>query len=181
MCISTKCKNVEAAARLLDYYWSEEGYMLNNFGIEGTSYTMVDGKPVYTDLILKNPEGLAVNEAKAPYMINFEGTMGLGSLEGLKGYYSVTPGASDAMEIWGSKGKIDHSIAKINQTIEEAELISIYHEDIVKYMKTCRDQFVLGTMDIETQWEEYIQNLEKLKLARVIELKQAALDRYLAK
>lgn len=181
MCISTKCENVEAAARLLDYYWTEEGYMLNNYGIEGTSYTMVDGKPVYTDLILRNPDGLAVNEAKAPYMINFEGSMGLGALEALKGYYSATPGASDAMEIWASEGEIDHTITRINQTLEEAELISIYQADINTYMTSCRDQFVLGTMDIETQWDEYLQKLEEFKLQRVIELKQAALDRYLEK
>ena len=179
--ITTNCENVEAAARLLDYYFTEEGYMLNNYGIEGTSYTMVDGKPVYTDLVLRNPDGLAVNEAKAPYMMNFEGGRGIQALEALKGYYSATPGAADALEIWASKGKIDHSICWINQTIEEAELISIYHADIEKYMTTCSTQFILGTMDIETQWEEYITSLEKLKLARVIELKQAAMDRYLAK
>ena len=179
--ISTNCKNVEAAARLLDYYFSEEGYMLNNYGIEGTSYTMVDGKPVYTDLVLRNPDGLAVNEAKAPYMMNFEGGRGIQALEALKGYYSSTPGAAEVMEIWASEGTIDHSICFINQTVEEAELISIYHADINKYMTTCSEQFIIGTMDIETQWEEYIASLEKLKLARVIELKQAAMDRYLAK
>ena len=181
MCISTKCENVEAAARLLDYHWTEEGHMLDNYGIEGTSYTMVDGKPAYTDLILKNPEGLAVNEARAPYMINIEGSEGIYALEAMKSYYSVTPGAAEAMEIWASAGKVDFSISMINQTVEEAELITIYQTDINKYMDTCSTQFILGTMDIETQWDEYIQNLEKFKLARVIELKQAALDRYLAK
>ena len=46
--ISTSCKNIEAAARLLDYNFSEEGHLLANFGIEGVTYEMVDGYPTYT-------------------------------------------------------------------------------------------------------------------------------------
>src|SRR5699024_5275242 len=49
--ISANSKNKELAARFLDYSYSEEGYMLNNFGIEGESYEMKDGYPTYTDTI----------------------------------------------------------------------------------------------------------------------------------
>lgn len=45
--ISSTCENVEVAARLLDYRWSEEGFMLCNFGKEGVSYDIVDGKAVF--------------------------------------------------------------------------------------------------------------------------------------
>ena len=49
--ITTQCKDVETAARFLDYGYSEEGHLLYNFGIEGESYTMADGNPKYTDFI----------------------------------------------------------------------------------------------------------------------------------
>ena len=38
-----------------------------NFGVEGESYNMVDGKPVYTDQIFNNPEGLSIAEALSMY------------------------------------------------------------------------------------------------------------------
>ena len=41
--------------------------MLYNFGIEGESYEMQDGKPVYTDLVLNNPDGLTANQALSEY------------------------------------------------------------------------------------------------------------------
>ena len=48
----------EAALYLLDWMYSEEGHMINCFGIEGESYNMVDGYPTFTDLVLHNPDGL---------------------------------------------------------------------------------------------------------------------------
>ena len=53
--ISSQCKNVKAAVWLLDWLYSEEGQICYNFGIEGESYEMKDGKPVYTDLIMNIP------------------------------------------------------------------------------------------------------------------------------
>ena len=60
-------KNVKAAVWLLDWLYSEEGQICYNFGIEGESYEMKDGKPVYTDLIMNNPDGMSVAQALAAY------------------------------------------------------------------------------------------------------------------
>ncbi len=45
--ISAKVKDKERAVKFLDYLVSEEGTKYLSLGIEGKSYTMVDGKPVY--------------------------------------------------------------------------------------------------------------------------------------
>ena len=45
--ITTSCKNIEAAARLLDYAYGEEGHLLANFGIEGVTYEMIDGPDIH--------------------------------------------------------------------------------------------------------------------------------------
>jgi putative aldouronate transport system substrate-binding protein len=45
--ITTACKDVELAAKFIDFIYSEEGSRLYNFGVEGKSYEMVDGKPQY--------------------------------------------------------------------------------------------------------------------------------------
>ena len=179
--ITTKCENVEAAARYLDYCFSEAGMMLLNYGIEGISYNMVDGRPIYTDLILKNPQGLAVNEAKAPYMDNFAGGRGVVAKFNTLGQYSSTPNALDAVDVYSSKGKIDHTIVMLSYTADETEEMNTYISEIEKYMKQCRSEFILGTMDIDTQWDEFINKLNSLGLDKVLAVKQAALDRYLAR
>ena len=42
--------------------------MLYNFGTEGVSYEMQDGKPVYTSLITNNPDGLTMAQAMSYYI-----------------------------------------------------------------------------------------------------------------
>lgn len=65
--ISTTNKNIDISLAVLDYAYSEEGNILYNFGEEGVTYNMVGGEPVFTDLILSNPDGLAATNALAPY------------------------------------------------------------------------------------------------------------------
>ncbi|NMA83462.1 MAG: extracellular solute-binding protein, partial [Epulopiscium sp.] len=63
--ITTQCKDVELAARFLDFAYSEEGHMLFNFGEEGVSYTMIDGYPTYTKDVLEHPNGWPIAQALA--------------------------------------------------------------------------------------------------------------------
>ena len=44
----------EYVLQYLDYFYGEEGHMAANFGVEGDTYEMVNGKPRYTDKILNN-------------------------------------------------------------------------------------------------------------------------------
>jgi len=55
--ITTACKNTEIAAKWINYLLSPDGQFLTNYGIEGKTYIMAEGKPQFTDLILKSPEG----------------------------------------------------------------------------------------------------------------------------
>ena len=70
--ITQDCENVEAAVKLLDYAYSEEGNMLFNYGTEGISYEMVDGVAMETELITNHPEGWSAKEAgPVGHMCNF--------------------------------------------------------------------------------------------------------------
>lgn len=43
----------------LDYWFSEDGILLYNFGLEGTDYELDDdGTPKFTDAVLNNEFGL---------------------------------------------------------------------------------------------------------------------------
>ena len=74
------CEDIELAMRVLDYAYSEEGYMYYNFGTEGETYTLdEEGKPVYTDLIMKDPDG--INNALDKYIGTQWGTAGIKQLK----------------------------------------------------------------------------------------------------
>ncbi|MDF2959554.1 MAG: extracellular solute-binding protein, partial [Paenibacillus sp.] len=56
--ITRNNKHPEAAIRWVDYFFSEEGSIFFQYGIEGQTYTMKDGKPVLNDSILNDSRGL---------------------------------------------------------------------------------------------------------------------------
>lgn len=73
--ITSSCENVEAAVQFLNYAYTEEGNTLMNFGIEGKSFEMADGKPLYLDSMIHAENGFtqaiaqyAFNPAWGPYM-----------------------------------------------------------------------------------------------------------------
>ncbi|MDC7236998.1 MAG: extracellular solute-binding protein [Sphaerochaetaceae bacterium] len=45
-----------ATIKMMDFLFSPEGSRLVNFGVEGDTYTMENGQPVYTSKITNNPE-----------------------------------------------------------------------------------------------------------------------------
>jgi putative aldouronate transport system substrate-binding protein len=50
--ISSKVKDPKALVRLFDWLYSEEGMRVSNFGVEGESYTLVNGKPTPVQSLL---------------------------------------------------------------------------------------------------------------------------------
>jgi putative aldouronate transport system substrate-binding protein len=61
--VSSTCKDKPAAVRWGDYLFTEDGIRMINFGREGLTYTMKDGKPTFTELITNNPDGLPMIKA----------------------------------------------------------------------------------------------------------------------
>ena len=52
--ITTGCKNTDATVKLLDWANSAEGVRYYSYGTEEVSYTMVNGNPAYTALIIES-------------------------------------------------------------------------------------------------------------------------------
>lgn len=54
--ISNNCECPELAAQFIDYLYTDEGAVLTNYGVEGVSHEIVDGKPQFTDVITNSAE-----------------------------------------------------------------------------------------------------------------------------
>lgn len=55
--ITTACQNVVPLIRFFDFLYSDEGIMLQNFGIENDTYVLENQRPVYTSKITAYPKG----------------------------------------------------------------------------------------------------------------------------
>jgi putative aldouronate transport system substrate-binding protein len=175
-CITPNSKNVEIAAKWLDYGYSEEGNLLNNFGIEGVSYKMENGSPVMTDEVIKNPKGLSIGQAWAQYAR----ATGNGPFVQRKEYseqYNPLPAQKAAMKVWTQTNAAKHKLPSITPTPEESSQYSKIISDVNTAMTEFSLKVVMGTESINN-YDKFIDQLKKIGIEKAISIQQAALDRY---
>ncbi len=165
----------ELSAQLLDYYYSEDGRILLNLGIEGTTFTMVDGKPQYTEMITANEDGLSIDRAAAKYMP-------VGTAARLyqdQRYWDQMmkyDNQRSAMAIL-AQASTEKTLPPITPTPEEATTLSSIQNEIDTYVNEMFARFIMGQDDI-SEFDNYISTLESLNLAEALDINQKALERY---
>ena len=184
--ISTSCKNIEQVAKFLDYSYSEEGRLFDNFGIEGDTYVMVDGYPKYTDKIVPvsedglTSEGYTISQALSMYTRTYATGGYIQDPRYLEQYYSL-PELSEAINLWAETDYGKYIYPPASTTSEEASELATIMNNINTFVDEMENKFITGLVDIGSEWEAYQAQLEKFGMSRAIEIKQAAYDRYMAK
>lgn len=176
--ISSQCKNVEAAVWLLDWLYSEEGQICYNFGIEGESYEMVDGKPVYTDVIMNNPDGWSQAQALAAYTRTSTSGAGIQSEDYIEQYYAQD-NQKKALELSMKTDMGEHMFPPTSVSEENQDRYS----EIMSQVKTLSDEmeasFICGTTPM-SEWDSYQQKLKDAGIEEAIQMMQEAYDTYMA-
>ena len=178
--MTSQCKNKEAAVKFMNYGYTEEGYMLMNFGIEGESYTMIDGYPTYTDLITKNPNGWSMQQALAQYTLSWNA----GPFVQDKRYmeqYAERPQQKAAQEFWAQTDAAKYTVPSLSIAEKDQAEYSKLWADINTFVSEMMIQYITGTADLAKFETEYLGQLEKMGIKRVIELRQEALDAFNAR
>lgn len=173
--ISAKTKNIEQAIRFLDYGYSKAGMDIYNFGIKDVSYKMVDGKPVYTDLITKNPDKLGLAQAMSIYMRTYSGAF-VQVKEYIDNYYQL-PAQKEAIKAWVDTDAAKNMIPYVTALPEEASELSKMENEISTYVDEMFLKFVMGQEPI-SNFDKYVSQIQKMGVDKVIKIKQSALERY---
>lgn len=174
--ISANCEDPVAAIKLMDWFFTEEGNRAANFGIEGETYTMVDGKPQFTQEVLDTG---AVNiylrenygaQLNVGYVSVYDYERQWTNEAGIEAYEMY----EDA-DIW-----FNTWTPPLNFTMEELEV----YNRVISPLNTYQDEkitaFITGKEDISTGWDAYVEQCKKLGADELVEITQAAYDRYLA-
>ncbi len=179
--ISTQCSDPKLAIQYMDYLFSDEGHMLANYGVEGETYTMENGEPQFTDLILNNPQGFDWQLCQSLYI-----NPGFPCLTDLSVQeMTYTDAQKAAVPTWvGAFDSADETMPNTNwlsYTTEESQHKSDLQNDIETYQTEMRLKFITGQLDIDAEWDNYCAALEGMGIHTMEEITQAAVDRYLAK
>lgn len=173
--ITTSCKDVALAARLLDYAYSDAGHLLFNFGEEGSSYVMENGQPQFTDEVLNNPE-LSVTHAMSGYIrANYNGPF-VQDEKYAEQYYKLD-NQKKALEVWSDTDARKHILPPITPSVEESKEQAQIMNEINTYRDEMTLKFILGNKSFD-EWDAYVSTIRSMDLDRVLEIQNTALERY---
>ena len=169
--------HVENVLNWIDYWYSDPGILVFNYGVEGLDYTLDEnGQPQYTDSILHNVFDLAPSQYLRCRCPN--GFM-IGYTLSHRTDFEYTDEQLSALSVWDSVVDGSHVIpgnlsmdSELNseQNILTSDLCTLSDEWIAK--------FIIGDRDLETEWDTYQELLRNNGIDRCVEIEQIALDAY---
>lgn len=184
--ISTDCENPELVCQWANYFWTTDGYMMANYGVEGESYDVNDDGSI--EFTWQRP--VTVTGKNAP---NAEMAQNLFTMMRFVGFYSdndrllstFPDSALDAVDLWTIEGSTDDrnypSAVSAGFTTEESEEIAQYEGDLLTYTAETCMKFMTGALELTDEtWAEYVANCEAMGINEIIAVYQNAYDEYLA-
>lgn len=165
--------------RYFDYFWTDEGYILKNFGVEGEGFEFDEnGEPAYTELIYDNPnESWSMSLCLDVYTLN--NGVGPGNWEGRYYLPTISDSARLCNTLWSNDGA--YYFPSVTLTSDESSESSSILAEIQTYVSEYTLAAIVGETDIEATWADYCSTIEGFNSDRLTDIYQAALDRYLAR
>lgn len=181
--ISSQCKDPVTVIKFMDYFFTEEGSDLMNWGIEGDTFTRdADGSKHFTDTVLQSeltPIGY-LRSIGAQYRIgmcqdgDYEyATMKEDGIEANKLYNGHDEWFDDSLPPY-----LDGKMALKYTSDDEAEYKNIM-ASIKPYVDEKFQSWILGVNDFDSEYDTFIKELKARGIDRALEINQKAYDTFL--
>lgn len=177
--ISSGCKNPEELAKFFNYGYTDEGHQLYCFGIEGESYELVDGAPVFTDLIMNNPDGLTITQAESEYVMSWDNGPFVQD-ENVLLQTSKWEQQKTALQNWIDNDGDKYLIPELTIPADKINQYSSLKSEIDSYVDEMTIKFIMGTESLD-QFDAYVENLHGMGMDKLQAIVQSALDEYNAR
>jgi putative aldouronate transport system substrate-binding protein len=177
---SAKTKYPVEITKYLDYLFSPEGELLASWGIEGETYTMVNGEPQFNDFIMRNPEGKDPETAQIhfgvrwnllpyqnPWAPNFQSMS------------ATAPWTAQAWRIYQKPGLVEAPMPTLGLTEDELSRRLSIAAEIDTYKDPMIDKFIMGTEPL-SKFDEFVANIKRAGLDELLEMLNKAYDVYKA-
>ncbi|MGQ2917797.1 extracellular solute-binding protein [Rhizobium oryzihabitans] len=158
--------------KYFDFWFSQQGRILSNFGVEGLTYEMVDGKPQFKKEVLDNKDPVnaqlwAVGAAiPRGYWMDYEYERQWTNKIALEG-----------IDMYEKCNCLKDEFMGVSLNAEEKATFDRYWPSILTYMTEMQQTWILGAQDVDTGWDAYKKRLTALGYDEVIKMMQSAYDR----
>jgi len=159
--------------KYFDFWFTEEGRRLANFGVEGMQYDLIDGEAIFKEEFLNNTK--PVNNQL------YE----VGSQLQARGYfqdynYEKQWSNEFALEGIALYDEGDYLIPQFLGVAFNADEQKVYDKNwgsIRDYMLERQQAWILGGGDVEADWDDYMATLDQMGLNDVLGVMQSAYER----
>lgn len=178
--VAQTCENIALAMAFLDFFYTEEGVELANYGIRGESFDYDEnGVPQLSELITGAGD---VSAALTPYKVNISTI----SDPNAQTRAMMTESACQIMQFWSEdqadligQGNNAYYPSGVSLTAEELEQVTSHLADIATHVSETVPKFILGTLSLD-EWDSYCQQIKDMHIEDVVAIYQASYDRYMA-
>ncbi|GGH52800.1 extracellular solute-binding protein [Frigidibacter albus] len=170
--ISYMNENPVETIKYFDFWFTEEGRLLANFGVEGETWDMVDGEPVYKPEVLNSDSPvnsqmyLVGAQIQRGYWQDYRYEIQWTSEEALAG-----------IELYEANDLLIPDFLGVSFTKEEQAVYDRHWPSIMTYMLERQQAWILGTGDVEADWDSYTNTLNKMGYQDVIDVMNSAYKR----
>lgn len=174
--VSATAEDIETLIQCLDYFYSPEGSLLANYGVEGVSFEYVDGVPTFTDLILNNNQGMTVDNAIYIYTLQYGAFM--------EDYNRLNATFTDVQQLCAETWTVEvadnysYPVDFVSLTTEESEAYAAVFSDISTVLAENILKFITGATSMD-EYADFQQQLRDMSIDQITEIYQDAYDRFL--
>lgn len=191
--ITDKCEYPEVALRFLDWFYQEKSYVMSQYGTEeGVDFIWepegevgVNGEPAMYTLL----NGYTTDVQNHDWQVTslFYGTakvrLGESIASDLDKYSApaleklLYEESVEKMQPYAPKEGDYNILPVLHLTAEEIDEIAIPLVEVSNYMRQSQAAFITGKMDIEKDWDAYVEELDSLGLQKILDVYQKVCDR----
>jgi len=173
MIITKNCKNPEAAFRLGDLLGNEEFSIMCRWGEKGVDWLPGPEYNTYVEIL---PWGTLQNKywgELTPRIFPFDE----GNFPDTGNPFDILYPLGRTINEFKKYMKLDSVVAGLIYNEQEQEVMRDYHSTILSYVREYFARFVTGDLDIDRDWDAYINDFNRMGLSNVIRVTQSAYDR----
>jgi len=170
-CITKSCEDVDAAVKYIDFLMSDDGMVLTQWGIEGETFTLKDGKKQLID------ETYATD-------VNKQAAFGIGQLMFPRRYdpewIELTTGveAKAAMAMYSPN--YIYPLPSLNYTEDESSEKADLWTNLDALINEYSHHLIAGKVNVTTDWDTFQSDMKALNVERYMEIVNGAYAKYLA-
>lgn len=179
--INAKSTRQAELVKYLNWYFTDEAGLLCGYGIEGETYNMVNGEPIYTDVILNSPDGYDPENARLYYGCYYYAfPYNEGWAAHFQAFKDAQPYTVMAWETYRVAGMVEAPLPSLNYSDDDQEIYGAAETEINTYADAMINKFIMGEESIDN-FDQFVEKIKALGIEKNLEIRNKAYVEYKAK